>query len=131
MELALRFMDFLQVAADIQAFREGTDLEGSQQYQFMKEVFKNPEPGEMEAKLQGSSGTAAKLINRIHLPEGLKREFFPKSHGSHFQFKGTKLTLEFKDKSVLTCILNELRKRDLKYRKHLRKKSELSLKRCE
>jgi len=27
----------------IQAFHEGTDLEGSQQYQFMKEIFKNPD----------------------------------------------------------------------------------------
>lgn len=93
----------------IQKFHEGSDPEGSALYKFVKDIINNPQTGEKKADLTYKWESASKHINRLKLPEELKRAFFGKAHSSTFQFKGLKVRLS----SSVGGILAELRKRHL------------------
>ncbi|MGC1878874.1 MAG: hypothetical protein WA678_05825 [Rhabdochlamydiaceae bacterium] len=93
----------------IQKFHEGSDPEGSALYKFVKDIINNPQTGEKKADLTYKWESASKHINRLKLPEELKRAFFGKAHSSTFQFKGLKVGLS----SSVGSILADLRKRHL------------------
>lgn len=92
----------------IQKFHEGIDGEGSQLYQFIRDVVSNPEAGEKQSKLKYKWESAAKHINRIQLPKILKEKFFPKSHGSHFQFGGVRVEILHENQDEITSTLSTL-----------------------
>jgi hypothetical protein len=101
----------------IQKFHEGADPAGSHLHQFMKETLKDPDSGVKRAKLTRKWESASKHINRLNLPQNLKRAFFTKSHGSHFQFNGARLSLKSNSHTDVRLILHELRQNHLKSRK--------------
>jgi len=101
----------------VQKFHEGPDPAGSHLHQFMKETLKDPNSGVKRAKLTRKWESSSKHINRLNLPQGLKREFFTKSHGSHFQFNGARLSLKSNARTDVGLILRELRQNYLKSRK--------------
>ena len=100
-----------------QKFHEGADPAGSHLHQFMKETLRDPGSGVKRAKLTRKWESASKHINRLNLPQALKREFFTKLHGSHFQFSGVRLSLKSNSQTDVRVILQELRQIHLKSKK--------------
>ena len=103
----------------IQKFHEGADPASSHLHRFMKEALRDPGNGVKKAKLTRKWESASKHINRLNLPQDLKRAFFTKSHGSHFQFNGARLSLKSNPHIDLGLILHELRQIHLKSKKSI------------
>lgn len=97
----------------IQNFYENDDPEGSQLFKFVKSIFKFPAAGEKKAELKFNWETVPKHMNRIMLPNKLKKAFFAKIRKSTFYFSG--LVVELSDDSIE--VLRELRARHLKSQK--------------
>ncbi|GEM_PF-6978590 len=104
----------------VQKFHEGADPAGSRLHQFMKETLKDPNSGVKRAKLTRKWESASKHIHRLNLPQRLKQEFFTKSHGSHFQFNGARLSLKLNSHTDVGLILQELRQNHLKSKNSIR-----------
>lgn len=98
----------------VQKFYEVAQREGSYLRQFVQGLFDDPEASEKKATLKFKWESAAKHLNRIHLPKLLKKEFFFNTHGSYFHFQGTTVKVPSTKKKEIEFILAELRKRDAK-----------------
>jgi hypothetical protein len=97
----------------IQNFYENDDPEGSQLFKFVKSIFKSPAAGEKKAGLKFKWESVPKHMNRIMLPNKLKKAFFAKVHKSTFYFSG--FVVELSDGAIE--VLRELRARHLKNQK--------------
>ncbi len=97
----------------VQKFYENNDPEGSQLFKFVKSIFNSPASGKKRAELKFQWETISKHVNRIMLPNKLKKAFFDKTRGSTFCFSG--LVVEFSDGSME--VLREIRERHLKCKK--------------
>lgn len=91
----------------VQKFYDNNDPEDSQLFKFVKSIFNSPASGKKRAELKFQWETISKHVNRIMLPNKLKKAFFEKTHGSIFCFSG--LVVEFSDGSME--VLREFRER--------------------
>ena len=91
----------------IQRFHEGVGGEMSAPFKFVRSLVSDGRKGERRADLCYKWESASKLINRLRLPEELKRAFFGKSYGATFQFGGLRVAVELE---ISKKILYELKK---------------------
>lgn len=98
----------------IQKFHEGRDLEGSRLYQFMCELLNESSSGGGRPSQKRTWESASKCINRLKLPELLKREFFSRCQGDEFQFRAPLISLKSNSDKDVAQILRQLQENHLK-----------------
>ncbi len=96
----------------VQKFYDNNDPDGSQLFKFVKSFFNFPVSRGKKPELEYPWETISKHVNRIKLPNKLKKIFFEKVHGSTIYFNSV---VELSDDSIE--VLRELREWHLKCQK--------------